>query len=599
MLVTVAAFAALCVVSIRRGIAVRGANVWLAVSFAAIATAGAAVPQLDRATTPGGHLLGLLLVGGGLVLHPVALVQFAHTLRPVGRGARSGIRVVAFLLLLAVAVIGITDPDAFADGEDASVAGQVVLGLVASVWVGVTVFVGVRLVRLGQRLTSSVGRHRARTLAGGVLGLGPAVAVPFLVPTLDESAGALFALVACGVTALGYVPPRWLRWAWSRRDTLQLTEVELAVLQDPAIDLAPWLDTVRRVWDADAVWFEVDDVLVGAVGDAGAPPSTDAVTRALASGVHVSRLDAGTWSLSAETGGARLVVRTDVDPVLIDDASDLFLATAGRLRSTATRRDLEARHRQDREAAFAAETSRLRDDVLSTLSHELRTPLVTLRGVPELLLSRFDALAPEDVRSLLERVHDNALSLHRMVEATMLLAQVRARELQPQPSEVPASEVLEGALARLRRVGVPVDRVMVGDASGLTLRTDARLSAAVLAELVHNALTYSEAPQPVAVWARWSDEDHVEVVVRDHGRGLAEPEQDQLRQAFSREGDVLTRDRRGLGVGLTLVNELAPMVGASLTLRTPDGDGTEVLLRLPAGRARPVGTAVAAPAGLG
>ena len=583
MVVTVVAFATLCVVSLRRGIAVRGASVWLAVSFASLAIAGLLVPQLDDGATGTGSFLALMAMAGGLLVHPVALMQFAHTLQPVSAGRRVRLAVVAGLLFVATGIVAAVDPQAFGDASPASPAGTAVLVTLSAVWLGVDLFVGARLVRFGQRLTSSVGRARARTMAAGVLGLAPAVAVPFLVPGLDESSGALFALAACVVIAAGYLPPRWLRWTWARGDTRRLTDVELAVLRDPSMDLTPWLATVRAVWDADAVWLEVDGITLEAVGTDDPPPSSDEPSGG--DDVHVRRSGLGAWVLSAWVPGGRLTARTAVDPVLLDEVSDLFLATAGRLRSAATRRALEARERADearRQAvAHEAEASRLRDDVLSTLSHELRTPLVTLRGVPELLLRRWEELADSDVRLLLQRVQDNALSLHRMVEATLLLAQLRAHEVRARPTTQSAADVVDEALQRLQRVGVEVGRVDASQVDGAAVHTDPRLAGAVLAELVHNALTYSDAPTAVRVSTQ-PVHDGVEVVVVDQGRGLAGEEHRRLLEAFTRQGDVLTRDRRGLGIGLTLVGELAPLLGARLDVRSDPGRGTEVHLRLPA-----------------
>ncbi len=301
MVVTVVAFATLCVVSVRRGIAVRGASVWLAVSFASLAIAGLLVPQLDDGATGTGSFLALMAMAGGLLVHPVALMQFAHTLQPVSAGRRVRLAVVAGLLFVATGVVAAVDPQAFGDASPASPAGTAVLVTLSAVWLGVDLFVGARLVRFGQRLTSSVGRARARTMAAGVLGLAPAVAVPFLVPGLDESSGALFALAACVVIAAGYLPPRWLRWTWARADTRRLTDVELAVLRDPSMDLAPWLATVRAVWDADAVWLEVDGVTLEAVGTDDPPPSDDEPSGG--DEVHVRRSGLGAWVLSALGAG--------------------------------------------------------------------------------------------------------------------------------------------------------------------------------------------------------------------------------------------------------------------------------------------------------
>lgn len=584
LVVTVIGFALLCGVAVRRGMRVRGASVWLAVSFASIAVTGMLVPSLDGATTTGGRLLAVLLVAGGLVLHPVALVQFSHALQPVPRVWRQGVPAAAVVLLTAVAAVAVLDPGAFGDDVAAAEPAALVLVLVALLWAEVTLYVGVRLGRAGWRLTSRVGRARAMSIAAGVLGLGPAVAAPFLIGSLDESDAAVFALAACVLITLGYVPPRWLRWTWSRRDTHRLAEAELAVLEDPDEPLEAWLTTVAEVWEADAVHLEVDGVLVASVGgDVGEPADGG---RAIGRGVQVARLPGKAWLLTATVADGRLSARTRVDPILLDDASELFLATAVRLRGTAVRRSLEAEARAERARRADEEhrraTTRLRDDVLSTLSHELRTPLVTLRGVPELLLRRFDDLEAADVRALLVRMQDNALALHRMVESTMLLAQVRAGEVTARPVATSAQRVLDEARRRLELVGVDLSRVCVPSGAEVALHTDERLAAAVTAEVVHNALTYSEPPAPVGVRVEDAG-DHLDLVVTDAGRGLAPSDGDDVVAPFVRGGDLLTRDRRGLGVGLTLVAELAPMLDATVELVPGADGGTTVRVRLPRG----------------
>ena len=595
LVATVGAFAVLCAVALRRGLLYHhGASTWLALTFASIAVAGLVAPQLDAAQSPTGQLGALVGVGLGLLVHPVALVEFAHTLQPVPRFLRRGLVVAALVLLVGVVAIGVADPNAFDDDRSPGVGALVVLVSTSMLWLTVAVFVGVRLVRLAAGLTSSLGRARARTMAAGVLALAPAVVAPFLLPGLTQAAGVSLALVACALTWLGYVPPRWLRWTWARQDSLRLAEAEAAALRDPTVDMTEWLRIVMQVSDADAAWLEVRGQLVATAGRPDGGPAVPVTVGAQLDGVHVLPSPDGTWALVASVAGGRLTARTRLDPVLFgDDASDIFLLTAARMRSTVVRRSVELREREEaaerQQAQHQAATSRLREDVLSTLSHELRTPLVTLRGVPETLLRRWGEVSPEDARALLERMNTNARSLHRLVESTLLLAQVRAGEVDPRRADCQALRVVDHALRRLTHVGVDVDRVATPeDLNDVQVRTDQRLAGAVLAELVHNALTYSDAPAPVRISIEVAG-DHVGVSVQDQGRGLGTEEPRSLLEAFQRAGDLLTRDRRGLGIGLTLVSELAPLLDATLSVASTQGGGTVVTLLLPpAAAATPV-----------
>ena len=584
MVIAVVPFAALCGLAVRQGMRFRhSASIWLAGSFAALALAAITGSQLDRVDTPGPAFTVLVGTALGLVLHPVALLQFSHTLRPVSRRARLGLVVLAAALLAAVVAIAAVDPFAFDDetGSVSPVAGAV-LGVLSFTWLGVTGIVGIRLVRFGRDLTSSVGRARAWTMASSVLILGPAIALPFLVPGLTQITGVVLALVACLFTWLGYVPPRWLRWTWAREDTRRLTAAELDALHTRTDELDPWLRTVMEVWDGDAAWFEVDGRTIAAVGDVSAMGTEVATTRTVGEDVSVEHLARGTWQLVADADGGRLGVATRLDPVLFgDEASELLLATAGRMRSAETRRRLEATSRRQQEELHRAETHRLRDDVLSTLSHELRTPLVTIRGVPELLVARWEQMSADEIRTLLGRLHANAMDLHRLVETTLLLAQLRTREVVPKVDDGPLREVVDEAIERLGRVGVDLARVTVAiPTNGVDVHTDPVLAGAALSELVHNALVFSDAPAEVRVEARMAATTvHLDVV--DHGRGISGTDTDHLREPFHRAGELLTRDRRGLGLGLTLASDLAVVLEAELLARSPADGGTVVTLSLP------------------
>lgn len=584
MVLAVVAFAGLCGVAVRQGVRFRhSASIWLAGSFAALALTATVASQLDRVRTPGPAFAVLVGTALGLVLHPVALLQFSHTLRPVSRRARLGLVVVAGILLAAVVAIGVADPFAF-DDEDGSVSpvAGAVLAALSLTWLAVTGIVGTRLIRFGRALTSSVGRARAWTMAGSVLILGPAVALPFLVSQLTQVTGVTLALVACLFTWLGYVPPRWLRWTWAREDTRRLTTAELDALHTRSDELTPWLRTVMEVWDGDAAWFQVDGRTIAAVGDVPATGTEVATTRTVGTDVRIEHLARGTWQLVADAAGGHLAVATRLDPVLFgDEASELLLATAGRMRSAETRRRLAADSRHQQEELHRAETHRLRDDVLSTLSHELRTPLVTIRGVPELLVARWEQMSADEIHRMLGRVHANALDLHRLVESTLLLAQLRTREVLPKVDDHSLREVSDEAIDRLERVGVDLARVTIDvPTSGMDVHTDPVLAGAALAELVHNGLVFSDAPAEVRVEARVAATTiHLDVI--DEGRGISGTDTDHLREPFHRAGELLTRDRRGLGLGLTLASDLAVVLQADLVARSPAGGGTVVTLSLP------------------
>lgn len=551
------------------------ASIWLAASFASLAVAALLSIRLsDLDDTSTWVIVGMAL---GLTFHPVALVRFANELHPVKRAARLGLETLAGGLFLLTILTAVTVPHAFAEGDSGPMA-AVVLPLIAYIWITTTVFVGTRLLRHGRRTPSSVGRARATTMALGVLTLGPAVALPFLVPSVPDEAGTIIAAFSCALTYLGFVAPDWLRWAWSRRDANHLGTSELRAMKSSDADLSEWLATVAEVWDADTVALMADNVVVARHGSA--PVIVPAVA-GKRDGVEVVDTRDGHWWVTATQESAMLVVRTSRDPVLFgDDRSDLLLVTLARMTGMRARHQQEELARDATELRHLADAATLRDDVLSTLSHELRTPLVTLRGVPELLLARLDDLDPTQVRQLIANIHTNAVALHRVVDSTLLLAQSRSGEIAAAAAPLTLNDVMDGAHRRLEDMGTDMTRVIVDGPTDLATVADSRLAAVIVSEIVHNGLHYSDEDDPVHITLR-DGPDGAQIIIDDDGRGMGADITDVAVLAFQRSGHVLTRDTRGVGVGITLVRELCDLMDVSATWEKRASGGTRVVIAFP------------------
>ena len=76
--------------------------------------------------------------------------------------------------------------------------------------------------------------------------------------------------------------------------------------------------------------------------------------------------------------------------------------------------------------------------------------------------------------------------------------------------------------------------------------------------------------------------DNVHVYVEDNGIGIPRSALTRLGRPFTQVETNLTRSHRGSGLGLAIARSNAEMQGGSLRLRSQEGVGTIVLVRLPA-----------------
>jgi two-component system, OmpR family, sensor histidine kinase TctE len=223
-----------------------------------------------------------------------------------------------------------------------------------------------------------------------------------------------------------------------------------------------------------------------------------------------------------------------------------------------------------------AEASRSQQRFLANAAHQLRTPLAGLQAHTELALTQ---PLPDAVRAQLDQVHQATIRTARL--ANQLLALSRAEPgARGDPSRVDLKAVVEAeadawvhqALARDIDLGFELEPAPV--------QGDAFLLREALANLVHNAIEYSNRGAHVTVRTR-SRNDHAFVEVEDDGPGIPALERGRVLERFYR---VPGTSGTGSGLGLAIVNEIALGHGARIELGEGAGaKGCRVAITFPHG----------------
>jgi len=208
------------------------------------------------------------------------------------------------------------------------------------------------------------------------------------------------------------------------------------------------------------------------------------------------------------------------------------------------------------------------------LAHELKTPLASMRSLTQ-LMGGFELTDAERKRvsSLLEH---EAGKLETMVGTLLDLERLPLRDF------ASSSSVLDlGALvaARIDFLRASTDRTLFVSADPqLLVRADAALIERVVDNLVGNALKYTAAPAPVTVRVTRGGDDAA-VIVEDRGPGISEAERERIFQRFVR--GTTAAGTNGLGLGLSLVAEIARWHGGAAGVEAMPGGGSRFRITLP------------------
>jgi signal transduction histidine kinase len=223
-------------------------------------------------------------------------------------------------------------------------------------------------------------------------------------------------------------------------------------------------------------------------------------------------------------------------------------------------------------------------------SHQLRTPLAALIAAIDVARRRPRTVLEHE--RVLDRLHDDAVRLWRVVEALLFLARAEAE------AGLPDLECLDvGAWAADHVVAWSAhDRAADMRFEGchrepLWTRAHPPLLGQLLDNLLENACKYSEPGTPIVVRA-WSELATVALAVEDCGCGIAAEDLPRVFEPFYRAESARRLGRAGVGLGLAVARRIATTHGGTITMESEPGQGSRFVVRMPRAPAPDVAAAV-------
>jgi two-component system sensor histidine kinase SenX3 len=221
----------------------------------------------------------------------------------------------------------------------------------------------------------------------------------------------------------------------------------------------------------------------------------------------------------------------------------------------------------------------VRRDFVANVSHELKTPTGALTLLAETIDGETD---PDVVARLVRRMGGEAERLSRIIDDLLDLSRIEANEA-PSGAMVPLADFMVEAVGSLQAVaaGLDVSIEIGGIPSGLAVAGDRRDLVSAVANLVDNAVKYSEAGGTVIVNVG-SSGPRVTISVADRGVGIPSRDLERIFERFYRVDRARSRATGGTGLGLSIVRHVAANHGGSVRVSSVEGEGSTFVLELPA-----------------
>ncbi len=234
-------------------------------------------------------------------------------------------------------------------------------------------------------------------------------------------------------------------------------------------------------------------------------------------------------------------------------------------------------------AQQATEANKFRSRFIARISHELRTPLGGLLGLSDMLQHEvYGPLTPAQ-QDIVQRIINNVRILERVFSEFLDQTQIETGQLQLRDSEfsprMMAQSVhsnylpmaLQKGLAMHLHVDPDLPRVLIGDSKRIEQ---------ILTNLVVNAIKFTETGS-VTVYVYKNEDAHWALQVKDTGIGISKKAQAYIFEPFRQADEAIERVYDGIGLGLSIVQQLVIAMQGTVSLESKIGQGSTFTVTLP------------------
>ncbi len=308
------------------------------------------------------------------------------------------------------------------------------------------------------------------------------------------------------------------------------------------------------------------------------------------------QLEDGRWLQINERhtqDGGFVSVGTDITPIKLHEtklveSEKRLMATVSDLEKSRITLEEQKQKLAEMAGKYADETHRAetankaKSEFLANISHELRTPLNAIIGFSEIINEgMFGPLGSAKYEEYARDIYESGSYLLGMINDVLDMSKIEAGRFELNYETFNLNEMIEETMRIVSHQSQERNlKIEDSVSSKLNLEADRRAMKQILINLLSNAVKFSNDGGRIQIRARKRG-NCITISLEDDGIGISKKDLKKLGKPFEQVQNQFTKSHKGSGLGLAISRSLTEMHGGAMKIRSVNGKGTIVSLRIP------------------
>jgi PAS domain S-box-containing protein len=224
------------------------------------------------------------------------------------------------------------------------------------------------------------------------------------------------------------------------------------------------------------------------------------------------------------------------------------------------------------------ELNELKTRFVSMASHEFRTPLATILSSLSLIRKYGERNEVDNQVRHISRIKSSVTHMTEILNDMLSLTKLEEGRISTIPEEFQVDDFISEIIQELQAVAKKGQIIHYNHKGYCEVVLDGKILKNILFNLISNAIKFSPEGSPIEVYSVVKDSE-IELIIKDHGIGIPEEDQEHLFERFYRAINVT--NIQGTGLGLNIVAKYVELLNGNIDFVSKLNEGTTFKILIP------------------